>query len=150
MEYMKNFEEAEKIDKLRSKMMKYILYKKRTEMEVRQKFCDEDENVVEDAIEYFKELNYIDDENYIQRSMQEFINLKNLSLKEISYKLCQKGVNKRLVEDYIAKHEDELLAYELQSAKKIWNKKIQNSDENSVKEFLYKKGYTQTTIQKIQ
>lgn len=150
MEYMKNFEEAEKIDKLRSKMMKYILYKKRTEMEVRQKFCDEDENVVEDAIEYFKELNYIDDENYIQRSMQEFINLKNLSLKEISYKLCQKGVNKRLVEDYIAKHEDELLAYELQSAKRIWNKKIQNSDENSVKEFLYKKGYTQTTIQKIQ
>ncbi len=150
MEYMKNFEEAEKIDKLRSKMMKYILYKKRTEMEVRQKFCDEDENAVEDAIEYFKELNYIDDENYIQRSMQEFINLKNLSLKEISYKLCQKGVNKRLVEDYIAKHEDELLAYELQSAKKIWNKKIQNSDENSVKEFLYKKGYTQTTIQKIQ
>lgn len=150
MEYMKNFEEAEKIDKLRSKMMKYILYKKRTEMEVRQKFCDEDENAVEDAIEYFKELNYIDDENYIQRSMQEFINLKNLSLKEISYKLCQKGVNKRLVEDYIAKHEDELLAYELQSAKRIWNKKIQNSDENSVKEFLYKKGYTQTTIQKIQ
>lgn len=150
MEYMKNFEEAEKIDKLRSKMMKYILYKKRTEMEVRQKFSDEDENAVEDAIEYFKELNYIDDENYIQRSMQEFINLKNLSLKEISYKLCQKGVNKRLVEDYIAKHEDELLAYELQSAKKIWNKKIQNSDENSVKEFLYKKGYTQTTIQKIQ
>lgn len=149
MEYMKNFEEAEKIDKLRLKMMKYILYKKRTEMEVRQKFCDEDENAVEDAIEYFKELKYIDDENYIQRSMQEFINLKNLSLKEISYKLCQKGVSKRLIEDYITKHEEELLEYELQSAKKIWNKKIQNFDENSVKEFLYKKGYTQETIQKI-
>ena len=73
-----------------------------------------------------------------------------LSLKEISYKLCQKGVSKRLIEDYIAKHEEELLEYELQSAKKIWNKKIQNVDENSVKEFLYKKGYTQETIQKIQ
>ena len=150
MEYMKNFEEAEKIDKLRSKMMKYILYKKRTETEVRQKFCDEDENAVEDAIEYFKELKYIDDENYIERTVQEFINLKSLSLKEISYKLCQKGVSKRLIEDYIAKHEEELLEYELQSAKKIWGKKIQNSDENSVKEFLYKKGYTQETVQKIQ
>lgn len=149
MEYMKNFEEAEKIDKLRSKMLKYILYKKRTEMEVRQKFCDEDENAVEDAIGYFKELKYIDDENYIERSVQEFTNLKSLSLKEISYKLCQKGVSKRLIEDYIAKHEDELLKYELQSAKKICNKKIQNSDENSIKEFLYKKGYTQETIQKI-
>lgn len=53
---MENFEEAEKIDQLRNKMLKYILYKKRTEMEVRQKFSEEDENAIEDAIEYFKEL----------------------------------------------------------------------------------------------
>lgn len=149
MEFMKNFEEAEKIDKLRSKMLKYILYKKRTEQEVRQKFCEEDENAVDDAIEYFKELKYIDDENYMERSVQEFINLKSLSLKEIRYKLYQKGVSKRLVDEYMAKHEDELLEYEIDSARKIWNKKIQNSDENSVKEFLHKKGYSQETIQKI-
>ena len=37
------FEEAEKIEKLRNKVLKYILYKKRTETEVRQKFIDEDE-----------------------------------------------------------------------------------------------------------
>ena len=36
------FEEAEKIEKLRNKVLKYILYKKRTETEVRQKFIDED------------------------------------------------------------------------------------------------------------
>ena len=78
MDYMKNFEEAEKIDKLRSKMLKYILYKKRTEQEVRQKFSEEEENAVEDAIAYFKELKYIDDFSYIERSVQEFINLKSL------------------------------------------------------------------------
>lgn len=149
MKFMENFEEAEKIDKLRAKMLKYILYKKRTEMEVRQKFCEEDENAVEDAIEYFKELKYIDDWSYIERSVQEFMNLKSLSLKEIRYKLCQKGVSKNLVEEYFSKQENELLEYEIDSAKKIWNKKIQNSDENSVKEFLYKKGYKQETIQEI-
>lgn len=149
MEFMKNFEEAEKQDKLRSKMLRYILYKKRTEMEVRQKFVEEDENAVEDAIEYFKELKYIDDWNYIERSVQEFVNLKSLSIKEIRYKLCQKGVSKNLVDDYIEKHEDELLEYEMSSAKKIWNKKIQNSDENAIKEFLYKKGYKQETIHAI-
>lgn len=149
MEFMENFEEAERIDKLRAKMLKYILYKKRTEMEVRQKFCEEDENMVEDAISYFKELKYIDDWNYIERSVQEFMNLKSLSLKEICYKLCQKGVNKNMIEEYFGKYEDKLLEYEINSAKKIWNKKIQNSDENSVKEFLYKKGYKQETIQKI-
>ncbi len=150
MDYMKNFEEDEKIDKLRSKMLKYILYKKRTEQEIRQKFCEEDENAVEDAIEYFKELNYINDFNYVQRSVQEFMNLKNLSIKEISYKLCQKGVSKRIVDEYVRKYEDEFVEYEINSAKKIWHKKIQNSDENTVKDFLYKKGYRQDTIQEIE
>ena len=37
MEYMskEKFEEAEKIEKLRNKILKYIVYKKRTEAEVR-------------------------------------------------------------------------------------------------------------------
>lgn len=147
MKYMENFEEAQKQDKLRGKMLKFILYKKRTEMEVRQKFAEEDETAVEDAIEYFKELKYIDDWNYIERSVQEFINLKSLSVQEIRYKLCQKGVSKRLVEEYIEAHEEELLEYEKNSAQKIWKKKIQNSDENSIREFLYKKGYRQEAIQ---
>lgn len=150
MEYTENFEEAKKRDQLRSKMLRYILYKKRTEQEVRQKFCEEDENEVEDAIEYFKELHYIDDWNYIERSLQEFINLKNLSIKEISYKLCQKGVNKGLLEDYMGKHEEELLTYEIHSARKIWDKKIANSDEKSIKEFLYRKGYKAETLRKLE
>lgn len=149
MDYMKNFEEAEKIDKLRSKILKYILYKKRTEQEVRQKFSEEEECAVEDAIEYFKELGYIDDLNYVERSVQEFINLKSLSMKEISYKLCQKGVSKNVVEEYLQQHEDELLEYEMKSAQKIWNKKKHDSEENEIKEFLYKKGYRQETIKEI-
>lgn len=149
MEFMENFEQAEKMDQLRSKILKYILYKKRTEMEIRQKFCEEDPNAVEDAIEYFKELNYINDWNYIERSVQEWMNLKSLSIKEMTYKLFQKGVSKNLIEDYITKYEEELFEYEMNSAKKIWNKKVQNSDEVSVKEFLYKKGYSRDVIQKI-
>ena len=132
MEFMKNFEEAERIDKLRSKMMKYILYKKRTEQEVRQKFCEEDENLVEDAIEYFKELKYIDDSDYIERSIAEFINLKNLSIKEISYKLYQKGVSKSLVDEYIYNHREKLIEYEIASATKIWNKKMSNTEINEI------------------
>ena len=146
MKFMENFEEAEKIDKLRSKMLKYIMYKKRTEMEIRQKFSEEDADAVEDAIEYFKELNYIDDENYIERSVQEFLNLKKLSIKEISYKLCQKGVSKKLVDEYIYTHREELLEYEIASAKAIWIKKIQNSEEDDIKNFLYKKGYMQESV----
>ena len=149
MKFMENFEEAEKIDKLRSKMLRYILYKKRTEKEIRQKFSEEDENAVDDAIEYFKELNYIDDLSYIERSVQEFMNLKNLSIKEISYKLCQKGVSKNQVDEYIYQHREELLEYEIKSAENIWNKKISNSEPEEIKQFLYKKGYMSETIHAI-
>lgn len=149
MEYMskEKFAEAEKIDELRNKMMKYLLYKKRTEEEVRQKFSDCDENMVEDAIEYFKEMNYINDKVYIERAIKEFIALKNLSLKEVSYKITQKGVRKSMVDEYICQNKESMLEYEIASAKAIILKKIRNEEEQEVKEFLYKKGYMTESIE---
>ena len=41
----------EEFDKLKTKMLKYIMYKKRTEREIRQKFSNMDEAMVDDAIE---------------------------------------------------------------------------------------------------
>ena len=114
------FEEAEKIEKFRNKMLKYIVYKKRTEAEIRQKFSEEDENLVEDSIEYFKELNYINDNIYIQRAVNEFKALKNMSLKEVEYKLSQKGLRKRLIDDYISQNKENMLEYEISSAKAIF------------------------------
>jgi SOS response regulatory protein OraA/RecX len=146
MNYIENFEEAERIDKLRNKMLKYILYKKRTEEEVRQKFSEEDENDVEDAIEYFKEQNYINDEDYIERAVKEFMALKNLSIKEIEYKICQKGVRKNLVDEYVCKNKEDMLEYEISSAKAIILKKQNNSEENEIRDYLYKKGYMSETI----
>ena len=46
----------EEFDNAKTQVMKYILYKKRTESEVRKKFCHTiDENMLEDIIEYIKE-----------------------------------------------------------------------------------------------
>jgi len=148
MEYMskEKFEEAEKIEKLRNKMLKYIVYKKRTEQEIRQKFSDEDENMVEDAIEYFKELNYINDMVYVERAVKEFMALKNMSIKELSYKICQKGVNKNLVDDYICQNKESMLEYEISSAKAIIIKKQKNLEEQEIREFLFKKGYMSESI----
>lgn len=135
------FEEAEKIEKLRNKILKYILYKKRTEAEIRQKFIDEDENMLEDAIEYFKEQNYINDKDYIERAVKEFIALKKMSIKEIVYKISQKGVNKSLVDEYICENKETMIEYEISSAKAIIFKKIQSQEEKVIRDYLYKKGY---------
>lgn len=148
MEYMskERFEEAERVEKLRNKMLKYIVYKKRTEAEIRQKFSEEDENMVEDAIEYFKELNYINDSVYIERAVKEFMALKNMSIKEISYKICQKGVRKSLVDDYICQNKEIMLEYEISSAKAIIVKKQSKLEESEIKDFLYKKGYMSESV----
>ena len=54
----------EELDKAKTKILKYILYKKRTENEVRNKFKNEyTEELLEDVIEYLKEAKYIDDED---------------------------------------------------------------------------------------
>lgn len=148
MEYMskEKFEEAEKFEKLKNKILKYIMYKKRTEQEVRQKFSLEDINQVDDAIEYFKELKYIDDKEYINKSIKEFKVLKKMSIKEVEYKLCQKGINKNLIDDYICKNKSDMLEYEIASAKAIIIKKQKDQEENEIKNYLYKKGYMTETI----
>ncbi len=148
MEYMskEKFEEAEKIEKLRNKILKYIMYKKRTEYEVRQKFLEEDEEMVENAIEYFKELNYINDMDYVKKSIKEYISLKSLSIKEVAYKICQKGVKKNLIDDYICQNKESMLEYEVASAKSIIIKKQKNSEEQEIKNFLLKKGYMNESI----
>ena len=146
MNFIDNLEEAEKQDTLRNKMLKYIMYKKRTEAEVRNKFADEDENMVEDAIEYFKEQKYIDDYSYVERSIKEFIALKNMSIKEIEYKIIQKGVNKNIVDDYICKNKNTMLEYEISSAKTIILKKQKNSEDQDIKNYLYQKGYMSESI----
>ena len=62
----------EEFDNLKTKMLKYIMYKKRTEKEIRQKFANCDENMVDDAIEYLTEAGYISDKNYVERAIEEF------------------------------------------------------------------------------
>ena len=74
----------EEFDKEKTKVLKYILYKKRTEQEIRKKFANIiDENMLEDIIEYLKEAKYIDDNEFIEKTINNFIALKNLSIKEI-------------------------------------------------------------------
>ena len=73
VEELKKLYNIEEFDNAKTKVLKYILFKKRTEKEVRQKFSSSlDENLLEDVIENLKENGYIDDQNYIERAVKEF------------------------------------------------------------------------------
>ena len=137
----------EEFDKAKTKVMNYIMYKKRTEYEVRNKFSKTlEENLLNDIIEYIKEAGYISDKAYIDRAVSEFKALNNLSRKEIKYKLYSKGIENSLIEDYFSENSEELYEYELKSAKNIVIKKQSTMDEEEIENYLRKKGYIEEII----
>ena len=140
------FEKLENYDRLKTKVLKYVVYKKRTENEIRQKFAKEiDENTLDEIISELTENGYINDDDYIKRAVNEFIALRNLSLWEIKYKLITKGIKSDKIDEYFEKNEDELNDYEKRYAKKIAIKK-ENFDKIEIKKYLVKKGYREDSI----
>ena len=138
----------EEFDKEKTKVLRYILYKKRSEYEIRNKFNKIlDNNLLEDIIEYLKEANYINDKGYIEKTINNFIALKNLCIKEIKYKLIAKGLNKSDIEDYICENKEELEQYEIKSAKNIIYKKSSSMEQEEIKQYLLKKGYKSENIE---
>lgn len=140
---------VEEFDKEKTKVLKYILYKKRTEQEVRRKFEQNIEpNLLEDIIEYLKEAKYINDKEYIEKTVNNFIALKNLSIREIQYKLLAKGLSNSDIEDYLYENRDELEEYETKSASNIIYKKSSSMELEEIKQYLLKKGYKTENINK--
>ena len=136
----------EEFDKLKTKVLKYILFKKRTENEIRKKFIADEGELLDDVIDELKELNYINDKQYIEKAIKEYMNLKNLSIKELEYKLVSKGIDKDLINNYIYENKEMLLEYEIKSAKNTIIKKINMQDKEEILIYLRKKGYLEDTL----
>lgn len=134
-------------DNAKTKILKYVLYKKRSENEIIKKFENEfDSDLVQAVVSELKEKGYVDDVNYIKRSVNEFMALRNLSLFEIKYKLMSKGIKTSDIEDYFSQNYEVLMEYEKSSAKKIAQKKFSKMEEIDIKKYLMKKGYKSDSI----
>ena len=139
----------EEFDKQKTRVLKYIMYQKRTKEQIIQKISkDIDDNILEDVIAYLEEAGYINHIEYIGKAIKQYILLNTLSIKEIKYKLMQKGLNANNIDDYICENIDELEEYEASSAKKILLKKSNNIDIDLAKQYLKKKGYKEESIKK--
>ena len=139
----------EEFDEQKTKVLKYIIYKKRSEQEIRNKFSKTiDENMLEDIIDYLKEAGYINDKEFIERTINNLKLLKNLSIKEMKYKLLAKGLDKDDIEDYFYENKEELEEYEIKSASNIIYKKVGSMEQEEIKQYLLKKGYKKDNINK--
>lgn len=137
----------EEYDNEKTKVLKYALYKKRTIREIKTKFRSViKEEMLEDIIQELEQNGYIGDEMYIKKAVHEYMALKNLSIKELKYKLSSKGIQNSLIEDYISENIEELEEYERKSAENITIKRAVNMDENDIRLYLMKKGYKEENI----
>ncbi len=139
----------EEFDEAKTRVLKYILYKKRTENEIKTKFGKTyQEELLEDVIEYLKEAGYINDDEYVLKTVNQICALKNLSIKEIRYKLLAKGISKDKIDDYMSENRKEMLEYEEKSASTVAYKKSSSMEKEEIKNYLIKKGYTSDSIKK--
>ncbi len=140
----------EEFDKEKTKVMNYIMYKKRTEYEVKNKFKNTiQKDMLCDIIAYVKDAGYLNDTDYIDRSVKEYMSLKDLSIKEIEYKLLTKGINRNDLEDYIYNNKEMIEEYEIKSATNLIQKKQKTMEKEDIKMYLMKKGYKHQTIKEV-
>ena len=141
---------VEEFDREKTKVMNYMMYKKRTEREVKNKFQNTIQNdLLCDIISYIKEAGYLDDRDYVKRAVNEFMALKNLSAREMKYKLFTKGIDKDALEDYFYENKDEIEDYERKSAEKIYIKKQSTMEKEDIQNYLLKKGYKEHIIKEV-
>lgn len=134
-------------DKEKTRVLKYVIFKKRTEHEVIQKFQNEiDEFLLEDIIQDLKDNLYINDETYIKKAINEFMAINTLSIKQIKYKLYSKGIKSDLIENYIKMNQEELEEYEKMCVEKLVQKRKNSIEEEKLKNFLRSKGYKEEYI----
>lgn len=130
------------------KLMKYVIFKRRTEKEVRQK-CQKlqyTEEYTEEIIEYLTENNYINDKIYVEKYIQNTIRLKSSSIYEMKIDLLRRGIKEDYIEEYTYNNEEELEEYERESAQKLAKKKSANSEIEKIKKYLMGKGYKYDSI----
>ena len=134
---------------LDDKLMKYVLFQKRTIQEVKNKckllgYTEED---IEEIIAYLIENGYLDDELYVMKFILNTIKLKKRSSKEIKFDLLRRGINENIIDKYM--NTSELNDFELKCAIALAKKKYKEcNDILKVKKYLLNKGYQMYFVNK--
>lgn len=127
---------------LDDKLMKYVLFQRRTVQEVRNKcrqlgYTEDYENEI---IGYLIENEYLDDEKFVMKYILNIIRLKKKSSKEIKFDLLRKGIQEDIINKYM--DTSELNDFELKCAIELANKKMKECNNIlKVKKYLLNKGY---------
>jgi len=142
-------------EKLREKVFFYVTYQRRTEGEVRRNFLplfkknNIPREVYNELIVELKEKGYINDAEFVKRRFVSLVNFTQYSIKEMEYKILQKGVDKGLVSECKESLWDLLCEHEIKMVKLLYEKKIKEKSDEEVKAYLIKRGFLEESISKL-
>ena len=99
-----------------------------------------DAQEVDAAIEKLKKYNYLDDAETCRRQFENFYSEGKLSIRQIVFKLIQRGFDKNFIEQLIP---DDVEEHELLAAEKLLAKKFtpKNFDKAKAWQFLASRGF---------
>lgn len=154
-EILSNLAQEEGFLKCKDSALRTIERTYKTEKEIRDKlFLKEfDINSIERTIEFLKEYNLLNDEDYVRMYVKDKI--KNQGQNKIKYALIQKGISKELIKKEISKFNDDSqkeVAYDL--AVKKYNLLTKREDDKyklsqKIYRFLTAKGYDYSIVAEV-
>lgn len=101
-----------------------------------------DASEVDEAIDKLKQANYLDDEETCRRQFENLYEEGKLSVRQIVYKLMQRGFDKNFIEQLIPADADE---HERLAATRLLEKKFNRTDDRTFKakawQFLAARGF---------
>lgn len=130
------------------KAMDLLLRSDQSEKELKRKLTlkEFDEETIEEAIDYVKKFNYINDERYAEN----YVNYRSSgkSKRQLKMELERKGIAKERVEELISETVDEAETIDKLIRKKVGNKKEFGIEERrKLMAFLYRRGFEGELIQ---
>src|SRR5690606_13233254 len=134
--------------------LKLLSYRARSEKEVyialkRKGF---EENYINDAINYCKENNYLDDFSFAESFVRDKINLSKLGTERIRYELKLKGISKEIINRVLKIDKDEQfeIAMEIGAKRlKLYKNDSKDAIYRKLSGFLQRKGYSYDIISKV-
>lgn len=141
-----NFIKERLIPRARKKALDLLTRSDLSEASLRQKLKNKLilEDLVEDAVEYVKRFNYINDERYVENYLYKN---PNKSIRQIKLELRVKGISNEIIDNISEDDEREKSALKFLIKKKV--RTIENLDEVKLRKlyaYLYRKGFSPDLI----
>ena len=136
-------------DLLKEKALKFILYKMRSEKEVRQYLSTKEASLeeIDEIITYLYHYHYLDDLQYAEAYARDKLRFNPIGKIKLRYELSLKGVSSSIIEEVLSEVLDDETEAEIALNVLVKKRRI-NDDLYKKHRYLYTRGFSNSAIDK--